>query len=96
MEKKLIRDDIKTPMLEWYGEVTIESLKKDIAELEKLGATSVEIESDAYIYVYAFFYRHETDEEFARRIEQYEKSKLRKLEDERAEYERLKQKFENS
>lgn len=96
MEKKKVRQQITDYTLEWYGQIEIEALKKDIAELEKRGALTVDIESDAYVYTTAFFYRDETDEEFARRIEHEEKSKSRRQAFERAEYERLKQKFEKS
>ena len=61
MKKKKVRQQITDYTLEWYGQIEIEALKKDIAELEKRGALTVDIESDAYVYTTAFFYRDETD-----------------------------------
>lgn len=74
--------------LDWAYGVEISQLKKDIEELEKLGATHVEIESvtsydSSYIEIDAYCKRIETDEEFNQRKKELdmrkEKMKQREL-----------------
>ena len=63
--------------LDWTDDVSIEQLKKDIEELEKLGATHVNIEpfisyDCAYVEINAICRRIETDEEFEQRKKEAE------------------------
>ena len=99
MERLKRKQQINGYPLEWMGENKISDLKKDLEELEKMGAEYVDIDlgySSDYVSFTASYYRDETDKELAIRIEHEEKSKSRRQAFERAEYERLKQKFENS
>jgi len=99
MEKKRVRQQINGYPLEWMGINRISDLKKDLEELEKMGAEYVDIDlgySSDYVSFTASYYRDETDKELAIRIEHEEKNKSKRLALEYAEYERLKQKFENS
>lgn len=72
--EKLIREFQVEYSLHWVYEVTISQIKKDIEELEKLGATHVEIDIkyDHYdkpnIEIKAISNRLETDEEYQQRV----------------------------
>jgi 2-methylisocitrate lyase-like PEP mutase family enzyme len=84
--------------LDWTDGVSIEQLKKDIEELEKLGATHVNIEHGIsydciYVEIDAICRRIETDEEFEQRKkefearqEQYKQRELQQLADLKAKY----------
>ena len=84
--------------LDWIYDVSIEQLKKDIEELEKLGATHVNIEpfisyDCAYVEINAICRRIETDEEFEQRKkevearqEQYRQRELKQLAELKAKY----------
>ena len=84
--------------LDWIYDVSIEQLKKDIEELEKLGATHVNIEpfisyDCAYVEINAICRRIETDEEFEQRKkeiearqEQYRQRELQQLAELKAKY----------
>jgi len=77
--------------LDWTCGVSIEQLKKDIEELEKLGATHINIEHGisydcSYVEIDAICRRIETDEEFEQRKkevearqEQYRQRELKQL-----------------
>ena len=72
MEKE-IRDFKITYTLDWTYGVDISKLKQDLVELEKLGATHVEIDpyteyDCAYVTICAISRREETDEEALERI----------------------------
>lgn len=81
--------------LDWTYGVSIEQLKKDIEELEKLGATHVNIERyDCYhVEIDAICRRIETDEEFEQRKkevearqDQYRQRELKQLAELKAKY----------
>ena len=84
--------------LDWTYGVTIERLKKDIEELEKIGATHVNIEHGisydcSYVEIDAICRRIETDEEFEQRKkevearqEQYRQRELKQLAELKAKY----------
>ena len=80
MEKKE-RDFKVEYSLDWAYDVSIEQLKKDIEELEKLGATHINIECgssyDSYVDIEAVCRRIETDEEFEQRKKEFEERKER-------------------
>jgi len=64
--------------LEWKYRVEISQIKKDIEELEKLGATHVELDieyeyGDSYIGIKALSNRLETDDEYEQRIDKQNK-----------------------
>jgi 2-methylisocitrate lyase-like PEP mutase family enzyme len=73
MEKETRRFEINYS-LDWEYGVEISKLKKDIEELEKLGATHIEIEASvsydcACLTIEAKAERIETDEEFKNRVD---------------------------
>ena len=84
--------------LNWAYGVAIEQLKKDIKELEKLGANRVDIEpyisyDCPHIEINAICRRLETDEEFEQRKkevearqEQYRQRELKQLAELKAKY----------
>ena len=84
--------------LDWTYGVSIEQLKKDIEELEKLGATHVNIEHGIdydcfYVEIGAICRRIETDEEFEQRKkevetrqEQHRQRELKQLAELKAKY----------
>ena len=76
MEKQEIDFKLAYP-LDWTCEVEISQLKKDIEELEKLGATHVSVDHGisydcSYVTIDAICRRIETDEEFEKRKNEYE------------------------
>lgn len=85
--------------LDWTYGVSIKQLKKDIEEIEKLGATHVNIEHGidydcSYVEIDAICRRIETDEEFEQRkkevearLEKYRQQELKQLADLKAKYE---------
>lgn len=72
MEKRI--DRFKVPFeFNWTYGVTIEKLRKDLDDLEKLGVTEICIEPDdswncPIVTIEAFIEREETDEEFQKRV----------------------------
>lgn len=71
MEKREI--SIKVPYyLEWLDGITLEDLKKDIEELEKLGVNYIDTYygGDCVIEMEAYIKRLETDEEFKKRMDE--------------------------
>lgn len=86
--------------LDWAYGVEISKIKQDISELEKLGATHIEIEpcpnyDSASVSIDAFVERIETDEEFEDRLMQYNLKKEQERERELAQLKQLKAKYEN-
>ena len=87
--------------LDWTYRVSIKKLKKDIKEIEKLGATHVNIEHGIdydcpYIEIDAICRRIETDEEFEQRKkevearwEKYRQQELKQLAELKAKYDNL-------
>ena len=76
MEKRIKRFEVNYG-LNWLDGVEISKIKADIEELEKLGATYVEIDiaysyGDTYIEIIATSKRLETDEECQLRIKEEE------------------------
>jgi aerobic-type carbon monoxide dehydrogenase small subunit (CoxS/CutS family) len=64
--------------INWTYEVAISQVKKDIEELEKLGATHIEIDHGitygcSYVLIYSICRRIETNEEFENRKKEVEK-----------------------
>lgn len=98
MEKQERNFKINYP-LDWTYGVSIERLKKDIEEIEKLGATHVNIEHGidydcSYVEIDAICRRIETDEEFEQRKkevearwEKYRQQELKQLAELKAKYE---------
>ena len=96
--EKLEQDFEINYSLDWAYDVSIEQLKKDIEELEKLGATHVNIEpfisyDCAYVEINAICRRIETDEEFEQRKkevearqEQHRQRELKQLAELKAKY----------
>lgn len=81
--------------LNWMYGVTLAQLKEDIAAIEKLGATHVEIELEdrwdcPYISIQAKSERVETDEERKSREEREKQIKEKQIQKEIEEFERLK------
>lgn len=84
--------------LDWSYSVTIEQIKKDIEELEKLGATRVEIgiyddHGDSYLDIKAISERVETDEEYQERVDEVKRRKEYEKHRELEELKRLKDKY---
>ena len=70
--------------LDWEYGIEISKIRKDLDELEKLGATHVEIESDedygcAFTIIHAHAERIETDEEFKDRVSKEEARKQSRI-----------------
>lgn len=86
--------------LDWLYGVDITTIRKDLDELEKLGATHVNIEhglsyGDSYCNIEAVTIRLETDEEFKIRCDEYTVLQERQRNHELAQLEALKKKYEN-
>ena len=70
-------------IFDWTYGVTIEELRKDLDELEKLGVEEIYIQaeedygSSSFVSIEAFIKREETDEEFQKRVNE----ETRKLEE---------------
>ena len=99
MEKQ-IREFEVNYRLNWLDGVEISKIKADIEELEKLGATHVEIDTvysygDTYIEIIALTNRLETDEECQLRIKEEEERMERKKQLELKQLENLKAKYES-
>ena len=97
MEKQEQDFKINYP-LDWTYGIEISQLKKDIEELEKLGATHIDIEHGStygcsYIEINAICRRLETDEEYEQRkreeevrMERRKQLELKQLADLKAKY----------
>ena len=77
--KKMINEKINY-YLDWTCGISIDKLKKDLNELEKLGVTDIDIDQqddydDTIIFIEAYKNRKETDEEYHMRL-QTEKKRL--------------------
>ena len=97
MEKKVRRFEVLFNF-DWTYGVTIEKLRRDLDELEKLGVTEIEIKADnsygcASIEIEAFTNRLETDEEFQERVDREDQHKEDIKRRELAELEKLKLKY---
>ena len=98
MEKKE-RDFKIEYSLDWtYGGVEIAQLKKDIDELEKLGATHIDIEHGvsydcSYVEIDAICRRIETDQEFEQRKKEVEARQEQNKQRELRQLEELKSKY---
>jgi hypothetical protein len=84
--------------LEWKYGVEISQIKNDIEELEKLGATHVEIDieyehGDSYIEIKALSNRLETDDEYQQRIDEQNKRQEDMKRRELEQLEKLKSKY---
>jgi hypothetical protein len=86
--------------LDWTDGVKIEKLKEDIAKLEELGVTDVDISLDESwdIGIRAHIEQIETDAEYKARIERKKEEEKQQYDDVRrrelAELKRLKEKYE--
>jgi len=97
MEKITRNFEVKY-LLEWKYGVEISQIKKDIEELEKLGATRVEIDieyecGDSYIEIKAISNRLETDDEYQQRIDEQNKRQEYMKRIELEQLEKLKSKY---
>ena len=99
--KKIERDfRIGFSFIDWEYRVEISKLKSDIEELEKLGATHVDIDTETdydtpILSINAYSRREETDIEYETRINEeqkvkdsFEKKELEYLEKLKAKYEK--------
>lgn len=94
-----IEVDIDYPF-DWSYSVSVEQMKKDIEELEKLGATHMNISAetfydDAYLKINPVCIRMENEQEVADRIKKEENEKAIEISRDRAMYEKLKAKFKD-
>jgi hypothetical protein len=97
MEKQVKRFEVPFDFNWTYG-VTIEKLRKDLNELEKLGVKEIDIEvkenwGSASVTIEAFIEREETDEEFQKRVneetqrqEEIKRRELQQLEQLKSKY----------
>lgn len=83
----------------WHGKVEISKIKKDIAEIEKSGATHIYFDYDSghmdYPQNRPFYERLETDKEFKERMAPIEEAAKRKKEQELKTLAELKSKYES-
>lgn len=95
-----IRKEFKIDyMLDWEYSVNISEIKKDIEELEKLGATSINIQieydyGEASLEIKAVSLRQETDEEYKQRIDAENENQKKIEKRELEQLNRLKEKYE--
>ena len=83
---------------DWTYGITIEKLRKDLDELEKLGVKEIDIEAEenwgsASVTIEAYIEREETDEEFEKRVneekqmqEEIKRRELKQLEQLKSKY----------
>ena len=98
MEKQIKQIEVRYPLV-WNGLTEISEIKKDLEEINKMGATHVEIEAfeewgDTYIKTRAICEREETDEEFEGRKFQEKLKAEREQQRELALLNELKLKYE--
>lgn len=98
MEKQVKRFTVPFDF-DWTYGVTIEKLRKDLDELEKLGVKEIEIETediygDTSINIQAFCIRLETDDEYNKRINKERERQEAIKQKELADLEWLKKKYE--
>lgn len=79
--------------IDWKYDTNLSVIKKDIEELEKLGATGVEITSASEITFYPIIQRLETDEEFQERVMALEEHKKYVKNEEIKLYNKIKTKY---
>ena len=97
MKKAMIKEIVNFEFNWTYG-VEIKKLKSDLEELEKLGATTIDIELDesygnTSIKIEAFLEREETEKECKIRIDNFNRYIENTVRRELEEYERLKLKL---
>lgn len=93
--KKLIIEEAPY-YFDWIRNRSIEQIKKDIEELEKLGVTSIYFwteDVEVEVNINAYIERMETDEEYEERIIQESELKEREKRNDLAQLERLKKKY---
>ncbi len=99
LEKQIRRFPVAFPF-DWVYGIAISKLKEDIAELEKLGATHIDIETesnygDYSIRVEGICERLETDEECEARVAEMQARQEGQKRRELAFLEQLKKKYES-
>ena len=97
MEKKIMRLKVNYH-LDWDDRVSIAKIREDLDELEKLGATDINIDYEDYfgtifIKFKPFKEAIETDEEYEERIKNEQKQREAKRLESYNEYLRLKKEF---
>jgi hypothetical protein len=97
MEKQVKRFEVPFNF-DWTYGVTIEKLRKDLDELEKLGVKEIDIQAEencgsASVTIEAFIEKEETDEEFQKRVneetqrqEEIKRRELQQLEQLKSKY----------
>ncbi len=86
--------------LEWEYGVTIKQIRYDLDQIERLGATHVDIEAETHwdqsiVTIEAHAEREETDEEYKNRIRKEELKNKEIEKRERTQLKKLKEKYEN-
>lgn len=99
--KKLIRNFTVNKDLDWTYGVTIETIKKDIVELEKLGVTSLNIEpyeeyGDISVNIECISSREETDKEQQERLNKLKNIKKRQEKWELEQLRKLQEKYKDN
>lgn len=101
IKKQIIQEEVAYP-LDWTYGVSLAQLKDDLAALEKLGVTSVNIETEELPYdggtavsIKAFIRREETDQEFKERRDKIKSMQKRTEEQELETLKRLKEKYKD-
>ena len=93
MEKQVIRKNIGY-RFDWEGNNSIESIREDLDNLEKQGATHIEIETYEHsLNCTAYTERTETDEEQAERLRIEQERAERQKERDLKQYEIIKSKY---
>jgi len=97
--KKIKRNFEVDFYFDWTYGVTLEKIKKDMESLERLGVTSIDIESDDYfgstsVSIKAIRNRIETDEECKERTAREQAARKIAEQREMDQFNRLKAKFE--
>lgn len=93
MEKQIIRENIGY-RFDWEDSNSIESIREDLDNLEKRGATHIEIEVYEHsLHCQAYTERHETDQEQAERIRIEQERAERQKERDLKQYEIIKSKY---
>ena len=93
MEKQVIRNNIGYNF-DWSDSNSIESIREDLDNLEKKGATHIEIETYEHsLHCQAYSERTETDTEQAERLKQEQERSERQKERDLKQYEIIKSKY---
>ena len=80
--------------LNWEEITEISNIRKDLDDIEKLGATHIQIDSELSVRILPFMMRLETDEEYKKRTDIVKERNERITKNELALLERLKLKYE--